>query len=289
MLIFGGAWLSHPFSMRLSLSLQVPLTASLRGVNYPLPHNSTDLTGQVALVTGASAGLGRRFALTLAAAGATVAAAARRTDRLQELRTEIEGAGGHCLPIGLDMTDAGQVIAAVATAEAQLGTVQILVNNAGVTDAMRAHKMPLELIDSVLDTNVRGPYILSCEVARRLIAAKLTGRIVNISSMIGYNYDGTAAASLYSVSKAAISRMTEVLAVEWARYGINVNGIAPGLTDSAMTDGMIDRIGDPSEHFVRKRIIDQAQLDGTLLLLVSPAADAVTGTIIKVDDAQDSR
>lgn len=258
-------------------------------MSYSLPPNSTDLTGQVALVTGASAGLGRRFARTLAAAGAAVAVGARRTDRLAELTKEIEALGGRCLPLSLDMTDADQIVAAVATTEAALGTVTILVNNAGVTDAMRAHKMPLELIDSVLDTNVRGPYVLSCEVARRLIAAKAPGRIVNISSMGAYSYSGAAAASLYSVSKAAISRMTEVLAVEWSRYGINVNGIAPGLTESEMTDGMVERIGDPSEAFPRKRIMDQALLDSTLLMLVSPASEAVTGTIIKVDDGQGGR
>ena len=249
------------------------------------PHHGTDLTGQVALVTGASAGLGRRFALTLASAGATVAAAARRKDKLEELGEQIERGGGRCLPISLDMTDPDQIVAAVDTAERALGPVQILVNNAGVNDAMRAHKMPLELIDSVIDTNIRGPYLLACEVARRLIAAKLPGRIVNLSSMTAYHYDGGAAA-LYSISKAASIRMTEVLAVEWARYGINVNGIAPGLTASEMTDGLIARTGDPSERLPRKRIIDPAMLDGSLLLLCSPAAEAVTGTVIKIDDAQ---
>jgi NAD(P)-dependent dehydrogenase (short-subunit alcohol dehydrogenase family) len=258
-------------------------------VSFPLPNASTDLTGQVALVTGASVGLGRRFALTLASAGAAVAVAARRTDKLEELRKEIEAAGGTCLPVPLDMTDADQIVRAVEQAEAALGTVTILVNNAGVTDAVRAHKMPLELIDSVLDTNVRGPYILSCEVARRLIAAKKPGRIVNLSSMGAYSYNGNAAATLYSVSKAAIARMTEVLAVEWVRYGINVNAIAPGLVSSEMTDGMVGRIGDPSGAFPRKRIGDPAQLDSTLLYLVAPSSEFVTGTIVKVDDGQSPR
>jgi NAD(P)-dependent dehydrogenase (short-subunit alcohol dehydrogenase family) len=258
-------------------------------VSFPLPNASTDLTGQVALVTGASVGLGRRFALTLASAGAAVAVAARRTDKLEELRKEIEAAGGTCLPVALDMTDAEQILHAVEQTEAALGTVTILVNNAGVTDAVRAHKMPLELIDSVLDTNVRGPYILSCEVARRLIAAKKPGRIVNLSSMGAYSYNGNAAATLYSVSKAAIARMTEVLAVEWVRYGINVNAIAPGLISSEMTDGMVGRIGDPSGAFPRKRIGDPAQLDSTLLYLVAPSSEFVTGTVVKVDDGQSPR
>lgn len=258
-------------------------------MSFPLPYASTDLTGQVALVTGASVGLGRRFALTLAAAGANVAVAARRVEKLKELTAEIEDLGRRCVPVPLDMTDADQIIAGVRTAEEALGTVTVLVNNAGVTDAMRAHKMPLELIDSVIDTNIRGPYVLSCEVARRLIAAKRPGRIVNVSSMGAYSYDGNAAATLYSVSKAAIARMTEVLAVEWVRYGINVNALAPGLVYSEMTDGMISRVGDPSEAFPRKRIGHPAQLDSTLLYLVAPSSEFVTGTIVKVDDGQSPR
>jgi NAD(P)-dependent dehydrogenase (short-subunit alcohol dehydrogenase family) len=258
-------------------------------VSFPLPYSSQDLTGQVALVTGASVGLGRRFALTLAAAGADVAVAARRVDKLKELAVEIEALGRRCVPVALDMTDADQIVAAVQTAEEALGTVTILVNNAGITDAMRAHKMPLELIDSLIDTNIRGPYVLSCEVARRLIAAKKPGRMVNLSSMGAYNYGGQAAATLYSVSKAAMVRMTEVLAVEWVRYGINVNAIAPGLINSEMTDGMISRIGDFSGSFPRKRIGDPAQLDSTLLYLCAPSSEFVTGTIVKVDDGQGPR
>lgn len=266
-----------------------PTAAHDGAPDYPLPYHSIDLSGQIALVTGASAGLGRRFALTLAAAGAKVAAAARRLDKLDDLRRDIESTGGHCLPISLDMTDPAQIHAAVDTAERELGPVSILINNAGVTDAVRAHKMPLKLIDSVIDTNIRGPYILSCEVARRLIAANMPGRIVNLCSMLGYSYDGQAAAALYSISKAANVRMIEVLAVEWARHNINVNGIAPGFTVSEMTEGMIERVGDFSSQLTRKRLPDPAALDGALLLLCSPTADAVTGTIIKVDDGQSPR
>ncbi|MFZ5721678.1 MAG: SDR family NAD(P)-dependent oxidoreductase [Pseudomonadota bacterium] len=257
-------------------------------MTYPLPNVTTDLSGQTALVTGASSGLGLRFAKVLAACGAKVALAARRVDRLEALAEEIRAAGGQATAIAMDATDADQLIAAVAKAEAELGLVTILVNNAGIPDAQRAHKMPLELIDRVLDINVRAPFVLSCEVARRLMAAEKPGRIVNIASSAAYEYGGNGAA-LYSVSKAAVVRITETLAVEWARFGINVNAIAPGAFESEMMDGMLQRMGDISQHMPRKRIGHPAQLDSTLLYLVSPASDAVTGTSIRVDDGQGRR
>jgi len=145
-----------------------------------------------------------------------------------------------------------------------------------------------DLVDAVFDTNLRGPWILSCEIARRLIKAETPGRMVNISSVGAFHYSGNGAA-LYSVTKAALARMTEALAVEWSRYHINVNAIAPGAFSSEMMDGMLERMGDISQHFPRKRLGDPAQLDSTLLYLVSPASDAVTGTVIKVDDGQGPR
>lgn len=257
-------------------------------MTYPLPNASTDLTGQTALVTGASSGLGVRFAKVLARCGARVALAARRLDRLEALAAEIRAEGGRAEPIAMDATDAGQLVDAVARAEAALGPVTILVNNAGIPDAQRAHKMPLALIDRVLDINVRAPFVLSCEVARRLIAAERPGRIVNIASAAAYSYAGGGAA-LYSVSKAAVVRMTETLAVEWSARHINVNAIAPGAFASEMMDGMLSRVGDITQSFPRKRLGDPAQLDSTLLYLVGPASDAVTGTCIRVDDGQGGR
>jgi NAD(P)-dependent dehydrogenase (short-subunit alcohol dehydrogenase family) len=255
---------------------------------FPLPYASTDLTGEVALVTGASSGLGRRFAITLAAAGASVVATARRYERLEEVSAEIAANGGKCAPVQMDVTDADQIVAAVDAGEAAFGTVTILVNNAGMPDAQRAHKMAVELIDNVIDTNLRGPYILACEVARRLIAAQRPGRMVNISSMGAFRYDGMGAA-LYSITKSALNRMTEALAVEWARFGINVNGIAPGAFSSEMMDGMMGRIGDFTHTLPRKRLGDPAQLDSSLLYLVAPSSEFVTGTILKVDDGQQPR
>lgn len=256
--------------------------------DFPIPYASTDLTGDVALVTGATSGLGRRFARTLAAAGASVVACGRRVERLDEVVAEITDAGGHAVGVPLDVSDAEAIPGAVDQAEAAFGTVTILVNNAGMPDAQRAHKMPLALIDQVLDTNVRGPYVLACEVARRLIAAERGGRIVNISSVGSFHYAGGGAA-LYSVSKAAVNRMTEVLAVEWARYGINVNAIAPGAFRSEMMDGMMARIGDFTPSLPRKRLGEPAQLDSTLLYLVAPSSECVTGTVVRVDDGQGGR
>jgi NAD(P)-dependent dehydrogenase (short-subunit alcohol dehydrogenase family) len=256
--------------------------------SFDLPHFSTDLSSEVAMVTGATSGLGRRFALVLAACGASVAAVGRRADRLDEVVAEIAGAGGTGVAVPLDVTDAEAHAAAFDRAEAELGPISILVNNAGIPDAQYATKMSNELIDQVIGTNLRAPFGLSNEIARRLIARKAPGRIVNIASMGAYSYGGNGAA-LYSITKAAVVRMTETLAVEWARFNINVNGIAPGAFASEMMDGMIERIGDVTEHFPRHRLGDPAQLDSTLLYLLAPSSEFVTGTIVKVDDGQGTR
>ena len=244
-----------------------------------------DLTDSVALVTGATSGLGRRFAEVLAAHGAAVAVAGRRTERAQEVVEAIESAGGRAIAVRLDVCDAVAIPAALDEVEDRLGLVDVLVNNAGIPDAQRAHRMSLELVDDVLATNVRGPWLLSTTVAGRLIDAARPGRIVNVSSMASFQYGGEGAA-LYSVTKAAINRMTEALAVEWARHEINVTAIAPGAFASEMMDGMLARMGDITSGFPRGRLGDPSQLDSTLLFLVSPASTAVTGTVVKVDDGQ---
>ena len=256
--------------------------------DFNLPNFTTDLTGQVALVTGATAGLGHRFARVLASCGAKVAVTGRRVERLEALAAEIKQSGGEAFPVRVDMTDPDSIVEAVSRAEEALGTVNTLVNNAGIPDAQRATKMSNELINAVFDTNLRGPYIMSCEVARRLIAAKQPGRMVNISSTGAFNYGGNGSA-LYSITKAGMVRLTEALAVEWARFNINVNCIAPGAFSSEMMDGMLQRMGDITQAFPRKRLGDPAQLDSTLIYLVSPSSEFVTGTFIKVDDGQGPR
>lgn len=252
------------------------------------PNFSIDLSGQVALVTVASSGLGRRFAQVLAACGARVAVTACRIDRLEALVAEIEASGGHAAAFALDVTDPAQLVAVVDQVAATLGQVTILINNAGVPDAKRAHRMPLDLIDRVFDTNLRSPYILACEIARRLIDSRTPGRIVNIASMAAFQYHGEGAA-LYCITKAGMVRMTEVLAVEWAKHDINVNAIAPGAFSSEMMDGMVERMGDIVAGFPRTRLGRPDQLDSSLLYLLSPVSDFVTGSVIKVDDVQNGR
>jgi NAD(P)-dependent dehydrogenase (short-subunit alcohol dehydrogenase family) len=249
-----------------------------------------DLSGRVAIVTGASAGLGRRFATVLAGAGAKVVLVARRADALEALAAQIVAAGGEALVHPLDLTDAAAVPALFDAAERRFGTVDILVNNAGIPDANHATRLDLETVDRVIAVNLRAPFLLSTECARRLIAASLPGRIVNISSVGVLYYTPQSGAALYCATKAAIVRLTETLALEWARYGINVNAIAPGMFKSEMTAGFIERVGEKvRSHFPRQRLGEPEYLDTTLLYLVDPASHFVTGASITVDDAQTSR
>ena len=248
-----------------------------------------DFTGKSAIVTGASYGLGEVFAHDLAKAGCALTLTARSSDLLEAVAEQCRQLGSPKVIVVIgDVSVEEDVVRVVDETVAKLGGVDILINNAGIPDAQRAHKMPLDLIDRVFDTNLRGPYVLSCEVARRLIEADMPGRMVNISSIGAFRYEGNGAA-LYSITKAGIARMSEALAVEWARYHINVNAIAPGAFSSEMMDGMMERMGDITRGMPRKRIGDPAQLDSTLLYLCGPASDAVTGTVIKVDDGQSSR
>ena len=248
------------------------------------PYLSHDLTGQTALVTGTTSGLGRRFAQVLAACGAKVAIAGRRVERLEELAAEIRADGGEALPVQLDVTDTEALFAAVAHVHEALGPIQILVNNAGIPDAKLAMRMDPEFVDNILKTNFTSLFHLSCEVARRLKDAELPGRIVNISSMGAYRAGiGT---SMYAITKSAVIRMTEMLSLEFAKYHINVNAIAPGAFESEMMDGMLERMGDITKMFPRGRMGTPSQMDSTLMFLVSPASEFVTGTTVRVHDSQ---
>ena len=250
---------------------------------------SVDLSGRVAIVTGASAGLGRHFARTLAKAGASIVACARRLEPLESLVAEIEAEGGKAIAVVLDLSNADSMSSAFDAAEAKFGTVDILINNAGVADGKYATKLSLAEIDNVLDVNLRAPFLMATEAARRLMAAEKPGHIVNLSSVAAYMYNHRSAAALYSTTKAAVVKMTEALALEWCAQGINVNGIAPGLFRSEMSSGYIDRAGDFTTRFPRGRVGEPEHLESTLLYLLDPRSSFVTGTTIIVDDAQQGR
>src|SRR6185295_9308192 len=207
-----------------------------------------DLTGRTAFVTGAGSGLGRHFAKTLSTAGAAVALAGRRTDRLDAVRHEIELAGGRAVAIALDVTDANRIAPALDEAEAELGPIDILVNNAGLSVMGLAVAISAADFDKVIDTNLRGPFLLATEVGRRLIAAKREGRIINVASIGSFRV--LPGVTPYCISKAGLAMMTQCLAREWARKGINVNAICPGFIETELND----------EWFASEK--GKAQIDG---------------------------
>ena len=252
-----------------------------------MPNFSTDLSGQTAFITGTTSGLGYRFAQVLAACGANVAIAGRRVERLETLAEELRSTGAKVLPVPLDVTDTDALFASVDQVEKELGPVQILVNNAGKPDARLALNMDPAFVDEMVATNLTSLFHLASEVTRRLREAELPGRIVNIAS--GAAFSAGVGTSWYAITKSAVVRMTEMLALEFARYDVNVNCIAPGAFESEMMDGMLERMGDITAGFPRKRLGKPSQLDGTLLYLVSPSSDFVTGATIRVHDAQGAR
>ncbi|HEY8604199.1 SDR family oxidoreductase [Tsuneonella suprasediminis] len=248
------------------------------------------LDQRVAIITGASAGLGRSFAQVLAREGAKVVLVARRAEALEALVAEIEGEGGQAIAVQADLTEADAAEHVLDVATEAFGTPDILINNAGMADAGFATKLSLDTINKVIDLDFRAPFLLSRGLADRLIAREMPGWIVNLSSIGSRYYAPKSASALYCSCKAGLIRMTETLAIEWAEYGINVNAIAPGLFESEMTEGFIDRKGDRvREGFPRKRFGQPSDLASTLLYLVDPASRCVTGTCIIVDDAQTPR
>jgi len=244
---------------------------------------SFDLQGQVALVTGASSGIGCHLAELLAAAGAKVALAARRADRLAEAAREIEAAGGRCLPIALDVTRSDSVAAAVAAAETGLGPLTILVNNAGVTVAKPVLQHTEEEWDYVLDTNLKGAWLMAREFAQHLVDRGRPGRIVNIASVLGVRT--IAWVPSYSAAKAGLIHLTHVLAMELARHGILVNAIAPGYVETDFNrDFLRSEAGKKLEARIPLRRVGRPDdLDGAMLLLASPAGAYITGAVIAVD------
>jgi NAD(P)-dependent dehydrogenase (short-subunit alcohol dehydrogenase family) len=244
---------------------------------------SFDITGQVALVTGASSGIGRHFAEVLAAAGAKVALAARRADRLAELARHIEARGGVCLAVACDVTDQKSVASAVATAEERLGPLAVLVNNAGVVVSKPLFEHTEEDWDYVIDTNLKGAWLAAREFAHHLVELKRPGRIINISSILASRTIGRVPA--YCAAKAGLTHLTHVLAMELARYGILVNALAPGYVETDFNREYFQ--SEAGKRLISRiplrRLGQSPDLDGALLFLASPASAYVTGAVIAVD------
>jgi NAD(P)-dependent dehydrogenase (short-subunit alcohol dehydrogenase family) len=250
---------------------------------------SVNLKEKVAFVSGASSGIGARCARVLAAAGANVVLAARRVSRLKELRAEIEAAGGAAHATRLDVTDLDSVQNAVAEAESQCGPLDILINNSGVAAPQLLADVQEADFDLLFDTNVRGAFFLAQAVGQRMIDHSRTnsgfrGRIVNIASVAGLRPISRLGA--YGMTKAAVIHMTRTQALEWGRFGINVNAICPGYVRTEMNEALWDT--DSGQRLIqslpRQRIGTVEDLDSLVLLLSSDESEMINGAVISIDD-----
>ncbi len=251
-----------------------------------------DLSGRVAFVTGASSGLGAQFARALAQAGAAVVLASRRVDKLKALRAHIEGEGGDAHVMELDVTDRHSIKAAVAHAETEVGSIDILVNNSGVSTTQRIQDVTEGDFDYIFDTNVRGAFFMAQEVGKRMLAraqgtapgSYTGGRIINIASMAGLKVLPQIGA--YCMSKAAVIQMTRAMALEWGKHGINVNAICPGYIDTEINHHhwQTEQGQKLVNMLPRKRVGKPEDLDALVVLLASAQSHFVNGAIIAADD-----
>ncbi|CAG9254088.1 SDR family oxidoreductase [Paraburkholderia unamae] len=251
---------------------------------------SINLEGKVALITGASSGLGKRFAQVLSQAGAKVVLASRRVERLKELRAEIEASGGAAHVVSLDVTDYQSIRSAVAHAETEAGTIDILVNNSGVSTTQKLADVTPADFEYVFDTNTRGAFFVAQEVAKRMMmrgnggSTKPAYRIINIASVAGLRV--LPQIGLYAISKAAVVHMTKSMALEWGRHGINVNAICPGYIDTELNHHHWST--EQGQKLVsmlpRHRVGKPEDLDGLLLLLAADESAFMNGAIITADD-----
>jgi NAD(P)-dependent dehydrogenase (short-subunit alcohol dehydrogenase family) len=251
-----------------------------------------DLSGRVAFITGASSGLGAQFARVLARSGAAVVLASRRIEKLKDLRAQIEGEGGDAHVVPLDVTDRASIKAAVAHAETEVGSIDILVNNSGVSTTQRVQDVEEEDYDYVFDTNVRGSFFVAQEVGKRMLARArgaapgtyTGGRIINIASTAGLR--PLPQIGVYSMSKAAVVQMTRALALEWGRFGINVNALCPGYIDTEINHRHWD--SEQGQKLVqmlpRKRVGKPEDLDALIVMLASDQSHFVNGAVIAADD-----
>ncbi len=248
------------------------------------------LKGQVAVVTGASGGLGAHFAQVLAKAGASVALTARRLDLVESHAGAIAGAGRQAMALKLDVADAAAIGPAFDEVEAALGPISILINNAGVGGEGLALDLSIEDWDRTFDVNVRGVFFAAQQAAKRMIASGVAergdARIVNIASIASHTV--LPGLSAYCASKASVAMMTRGLAREWARRGIAVNAICPGYIETDINADWFKTEGGQKQMkgFPRRRLMDAEDLDASLLMLSGPAARAITGTVITIDDGQ---
>lgn len=240
------------------------------------------LAGKLVLVTGASSGLGTHFAQLLAGCGARVAVAARRADKLQSVVDAIAQAGGEARAFALDVGDAGSVTACFDAVSAW-GVPDVVVNNAGVTVTRALLEQTEADFDSVVDTNLKGNWLVATEAARRLVAAKKGGAIVNVASILGERVGGGVAP--YAISKAGVIQATKVMALELARYNIRVNALLPGYVITDLNrDFLTSELGDKLRlRIPSRRFSELSDLDGPLLLLASDAGAAMSGATVAVD------
>jgi NAD(P)-dependent dehydrogenase (short-subunit alcohol dehydrogenase family) len=247
------------------------------------------LDGKTAIVTGGGRGLGQYMADALSDAGANVVLCSRTKETLEEVKEEIEEKGGKALALGCDVTDPDDVENVVSETEERFGTIDVLVNNSGATWGAPALEMPLERFDQVMRVNVRGTFLMSQAVGRRMIEHGEGGKIVNIASIAGLvggrpDYMQTIG---YNSSKGAVISMTRDLATSWARYGINVNALAPGWFPTKMSGGLIEQFEDEMlADIPLKRFGKPGDIKGAVLFLASPAANYVTGQTVVVDGGQ---
>lgn len=241
------------------------------------------VAGKVVLVTGASSGFGRHFAQMLAGEGATVVLAARRQAELEKAAAEIRAKGGTAHVVTLDVTDGASVKRAIAEATAKTGGIDVLVNNSGINFRKPALEVTEADWDAIVNTNLRGAFLMATEVARTLRDAKRPGSIINICSVLGLRQGiGT---TPYASSKAGLIQMTKMLALDLAQHGIRVNAIAPGYFDTELTHALLASEAGQAlvARIPMKRPGQVRELDGPLLLLASDASSFMTGSVIAVD------
>ncbi|MDG6244272.1 MAG: glucose 1-dehydrogenase [Methanolobus sp.] len=248
-------------------------------------NNLFDLTGKVAIVTGASSGLGVQFAKALASAGANITIAARRVEKLETLKVELEKIGIKCLTVKCDVLNEDDIINVVQRTVEEFGKIDILVNNAGTASFAQAEDVTREEWDTVINTNLRGVFFFAKHVARKMKESN-HGRIINITSMYGVIGNTQNPLSSYHASKGGVTNLTRALAGEWAKYGITVNAIGPGFFESEMTKEMVS--DDSFKDFIEsrcpmKRIGKPGEMDGLLIYLASDNSSYLTGQDICID------